>query len=182
MRGLVPELLNPHPLGLSLPALYQDDEFTQRFMSAFDDVVAPLPMTLDNFAAYLDPMLAPIDFVGWLAGWVGLELDENWSEEEQRRLVARSVGLYQWRGTRRGISELIHHYLDIDEDAIEVTDSGDVAWSVTPGSDPPGSARPSMKVQVRVDHPDRVDRGRLERLVAAAKPAHVDHEVEVVTT
>jgi phage tail-like protein len=180
MRGLIPGLVSPHPLGLSLPALYQEDEFTQRFMAALDDVLAPVPMTIDNFSAYLDPLITPVDFLPWLAGWVGLELDENWSEEQQRRLVAEAAVLYQWRGTRRGLVELIHHYLGVEEAAIEVTDSGGAVWSVAPGTPPPGSAQPALVVRVRVADPGSIDRARLERLVATAKPAHVAHEVEVV--
>jgi phage tail-like protein len=182
VRGLIPGLANPHPLGLSLPALYQDDGFTQRFLAALDDVIAPIPMTIDNFEAYLDPFLAPEDFIAWLAGWVGLEIDENWTEETQRRLVAGISGIFPWHGTRRGVIELIHHYLGIAEDAIEVEDSGGAAWSVTPGGAPPGVSRPTLHVRVRVDHPDEVDVARLDRLVTTAKPAHVLHEVEVVPT
>lgn len=180
MRGLIPGLVNPHPLGLSLPALYQHEDFVQQWVSAFDDVLAPLLMTIDNFDAYLDPLLSPGDFLAWLAGWVGIELDENWSEEERRRLVSRAAALYKWRGTRRGIVELVHQYLDVPDDAIEVTDSGGAAWSVTPGATPPGTATPTLTVRVRVDDAATVDRARLDQLVGAAKPAHVAHEVEVV--
>jgi len=39
-RGLVRALISPHPLGETLPALYQEDDFTQRFVSAFDAALA----------------------------------------------------------------------------------------------------------------------------------------------
>jgi phage tail-like protein len=180
MRGRIPDLVNPHPLGLALPAVYHEDDLAQRLLAAFDDVLAPLPMTVDNFTAYLDPLLTPLDFLPWLAGWAGLELDENWSEEQQRRLVASAVALYRWRGTRRGIVELLHHFLAIETDTIEVTDSGGVAWSVAPGATPGGSSPPTLSVRVRVPDPASIDNARLDWLVAAAKPAHVAHEVEVV--
>jgi phage tail-like protein len=90
-----------------MPAPFQGDSFTERFLSAFDDIIAPVLTTLDTIDAYLDPWLTPPDFLPWLAGWVGAELDENWSEQQQRRLVATAVDLLQWRGTRRGTVELI---------------------------------------------------------------------------
>ena len=63
-----------------LPAMFHDDDLSQRLCGGLDDVIAPVPATLDSFWAYLDPALAPVDFVEWLAGWVGLELDQTWDE------------------------------------------------------------------------------------------------------
>ncbi|MBW3578951.1 MAG: phage tail protein [Actinobacteria bacterium] len=182
MRGTVEGLINPHPLATALPAVYQGEGFTERFLSAFDDALAPVMSTLENLDAYLDPSLCPPDFLPWLAGWVGLELDENWTLAQQRRLVATTVELLQWRGTRRGLVELIQRFLGIGEDHIEVTDSGGVTWSVAPGSAPPVSTPPTLKVRVRVASPDEVDDRRLEHLVAASTPAHVTYEVEVVAS
>ncbi len=178
MRGLVDDLPNPNPLVTALPAPFQGQPFTERFLSAFDDAVAPILLTLDTMDAYLDPALTPPDFLPWLAGWVGLELDENWSLHQQRRMVGQAVELLRWRGTRRGTSSLIEDYLGISADRIEIEDTGGVAWSPTPDADPPGSAPPSVRVRVRVGE-DEIDVRRLERLVAAAIPAHVAWEIEV---
>lgn len=182
MRGMVPGLVNPYPLAFSMPAAFQGDSFTERFLSAFDDIIAPVLTTLDTIDAYLDPSLTPPDFLPWLAGWVGAELDENWSEEQQRRLVATTVDLLQWRGTPRGTVDLIRHFLGVDVDRVEVVESGGVSWSVTPGSAPPGTSPATLTVRVHVTDPDTVDVGRLERLVAASEPAHVLSRVEVVAS
>lgn len=179
MRGTIPGLVNPDPLNLSLPALYQGESFGERFLSVFDDLLAPIQSTLENQSAYLDPYQTAPDFLPWLAGWVGLELDENWAEDQQRRLVAGAVALLQWRGTRRGMVDLICSYLGIGEDQVDVVESGGVSWSPTPNGPVPGEAVPHVKVTVRGLDPDQVDRKRLERLVADGVPAHVAHEVEV---
>ncbi|MDQ1374536.1 MAG: hypothetical protein QOJ09_1874, partial [Actinomycetota bacterium] len=84
-----------------LPALYQDDDFALRFTAGLDDVAAPALAVLDNLTAYFDPLLAPSDFLPWLAGWVGIALDENWPEARQRALVARAGELYRSRGTAK---------------------------------------------------------------------------------
>ena len=65
-RGLVRMLISPHPLADALPALFQEDGFTQRFMSAFDAALAPVFATLDNLPTYFDPWLTPPDFLEWL--------------------------------------------------------------------------------------------------------------------
>lgn len=179
MRATIAGLVNPHPLVTELPAAWQGQEFTTHFLTAFDDALAPIMTTIDTFDAYLDPALAPPDFLPWLAGWLGLELDENWSEQQQRRLVARAVDLLSWQGTHHGTRTLIRHFLGIDPDRIELADSGGVAWSVTPDGAVPGDA--PARLQVRVAARD-VDQARLRRLVRDAVPAHVAVDVEVVAT
>lgn len=177
MRGLLPGLVNPHPMTVALPGLYQDDDFAQQFVSAFDDALAPVLCALDNLEAYLDPWLAPADFVEWLAGWVGLALDETWPLERQRALVATAAQLFRWRGTARGVAGEVALYTGSEP---EVVESGGANWSPTPGGPMPGSAERRLRVRVRVPDPAAVDRTRLDRIVAAAKPADVAHEVEVV--
>ncbi len=178
MRGLLDGLESPHPLGEALPALFQEDEFTMRFTAAFDDVLAPVFCTLDNLDAYLDPGLAPADFIAWLAGWVGLDLDENWPVERQRALIAQAAELYRWRGTVKGLAAHVALYTGADP---EVIDSGGCQWSKTPGAPLPGTAEHRITVRVRVADPSSVSRRRLEAIVAAAKPAHVVHEIEVLS-
>lgn len=179
MRGLIEGLANPHPLAMELPSPYQGESFTERFLSVFDDAMAPVLSTLDNVDSYLAPALTPPDFLPWLAGWVGVELDENWSEAQQRRLVAEAVRLMSWRGTQRGMVDLVCNYLDLDPADIEVTDSGGVAWSATPNGEPSGSSPARLQVTVRAPVPEDIDVARLRRLVASAIPAHVAHQVDV---
>ncbi|MGH9129663.1 MAG: phage tail protein [Acidimicrobiales bacterium] len=176
-RALVPGLASPFPLGHMLPALYQGDDFSQRFTAALDSVLAPVHCTLDCFTAYLDPKLAPADFATWLAAWVGVALDENWPLARQRDVIIRAVELYGLRGTRRGIAELVQLYVGVEP---EVSDSGSVSTSVQPGVAMPGSERPWVKVCLRVADPASLDAKRVAAIVAAVKPAHVRHEVEVL--
>ena len=102
-RGLVRSVISPHPLADTLPALFQGDDFTRRFVSAFDAALAPIFVTLDNLTAYLDPWLAPDDFLEWLGGWFGLILDEGWSIERRRAVLANAFEFYPAvRHRRRG--------------------------------------------------------------------------------
>lgn len=175
MRGMIDELDSAYPLGFTLPAMFQEDEFAQRFMSGLDPVLAPVFTTLDCFDAYLDAGLAPPDFLAWLATWVGVELDENWPLERQRELVHRAVELFGQRGTVSGLREILRIYAGTDP---EIIDSGGVSWSPVPGGDLPGSPQPSLTVRVRAEAKDAK---RVAALVAAGTPAHVTREVEVVS-
>jgi phage tail-like protein len=176
MRGLVPGLASPYPLGDTLPAVFRGDSFTQRWCGALDEVLAPVITTLDSLPAYLDPATAPEDLLPWLAGWMGIVLDGHQSAERQRELVQIGVELLQWRGTARGVRAAVRALFEIEPELLE---SGGTAQSTRPGSELPGVDRPELLVRLRVPNPEEFDVRRLDALVEMAKPAHVPHRVEV---
>ncbi|MFY1691450.1 phage tail protein [Plantactinospora sp. WMMB782] len=177
MRGAVPGLGTPHPFGGRLPAIYGSDELAARLLAGFDEVLAPVHSTLDNFAAYLDPRLAPADFVDWLAGWVAAETAPGWTVRQRREAVASAVALHRIRGTARGLAEQVRTVFGVRP---EVTENGGTAWSSTPGGPLPGTAAPALTVTVRAPDPDLVPLARLRALVEANRPAHVPCTVRVV--
>lgn len=178
MRGLVPGLASPHPLGETLPSLYREDGFATRLVSAMDDALAPIFSSLDCLDAYLDPRLAPDDFLDWLGSWVGVALDHTWPVERRRLLVAAAIELYRLRGTASGLASQVAIYTG---GQVEVEESGATGWSTVPNAVLPGDPTPRLVVRVTVRDPDAIAAARLDALVAAAKPAHMPHQVVVLT-
>jgi phage tail-like protein len=176
MRGTVDGLPVPYPLGSFLPSVYQDDPFTMSWTQALDEVLAPLTLALDCISAYIDPMLAPADFLEWLAGWFGTVLDENWPQERRRAVVAASAGLYQSRGTAAGLRA---HLELVTGAAVEITESGGVAWSPVPGGQLPGDPAPMLTVRITVTDAAQVNVRGVDALIRAAKPAHLPYRLEV---
>jgi phage tail-like protein len=178
-RTSMTSLASPHPLGAYLPALYVEDDFAQRWMSGLDAVLAPIFSVIDNFDSYLDPRLAPADFLDWLATWMGLVADETWPVERRRAFVSSAGELYRMRGTVRGLAA---HVQIFSGGEVEIVEGGGSAWSATTGATLPGSGGVDMLVRVRSADPSTVDAARIDALVAAAKPAHLTHRVEVAST
>ena len=158
---------SPYPIGQALPALYADDGYVQRMTSALDEVLAPVFVTLDCLPAYLDPALAPEDFLRWLAGWVGVEPDERWSTRQLRAIVAVAVRLHRRRGTLSGLAYLLRTLADPE---VEVLDTGGCTWSATPNGPLPGSAGAQLMIRVTKGE---VDLEWLRLLAAMSVPAHV---------
>jgi len=183
MRGTVAGLASPYPLITLLPAVYQEeDPFVARFTAGLDDVLAPVIATLDSLEAYVDPLLAPEDFLAWLAGWVGVTVNANAPVGQHRATVARAAELHRLRGTVSGLRTALELLTGGD---VEVTDSGGAVHSDRPGTPAPGDPQPWVRVSVRVPaelgwSPDAL-RAAVEAAVVAAKPAHVQHVVEVST-
>ena len=178
MRGTVSGLETAAPLGPMLPAIYQEDEFAMRFVAGFDDVLAPVLTTLDCLVDYFDPALTATDFLEWLAGWVGIEVDEAWQTERRRAAVATAVEMYRMRGT---ISGLRANLEVLSGGRVEITDSGGVAWSTSPMGPLPGQESPRLAVRVTLPEVTERTTKAIDAIVTAAKPAHVVHRVEVVT-
>jgi phage tail-like protein len=177
MRAGIPGIASPHPIGLALPALYLEDDFVQRFTAALDEVIAPVLLTLDCLEAYLDPALAPDDFLDWLAGWIAAPVDEAWPVALRREVIGQAVELHRWRGTPQGVTAEIRL---LTGGEVELTDSGGVSWSATPTGAPPADEPAQVRVRVRVADRSGVDQRRLREMVAHAVPAHVRTTVEVV--
>ena len=174
MRGTPTGLGTAYPLGALLPAVFQEDELLMRFTAAIDELLAPAISSLDCLSAYVDPALAPPDYLGWLAGWVGIELDETWQVEQQREAVGQAVGLHRHRGTVAGLREQLEL---ASGGEVEVVDSGGVSWSLEPVDEPSGAVVAEVTVVVRGS---QLSQSAIEQLVDAAKPAYVVHRVQVV--
>ncbi|MFE9169100.1 phage tail protein [Streptomyces kebangsaanensis] len=176
-RAAVPGLPSRYPIGGQLPALYADDDFAQRFTAGLDTVLAPVFTTLDNLPAYLDPRVAPTDFLTWLASWVGSDDDPRWPVELRREAVVRAVELHRWRGTGRGLVEALRLALGVHA---EVSGDGGAAWSNTAGADLPPEPPSGPLVRVWPDRGTRVDPDRVHEIVRAMCPVHTVCRVEVL--
>lgn len=175
MRGMVDGLATPHPLADTLPALLREDPFARELCSSFDDLLAPVLLTMDTFVDYLDPATTPDDMISWLAQWLGLTVDTGVEHAVQRHELAAAGSLNATRGTRRSIELALQSAFGL---GVEVSESGGTRWSPSPGGDLPGDPEPRVDVVVRAD-PDSVDHDRLDALVRSVTPAHVARTVSV---
>ncbi|OLR93083.1 phage tail protein [Actinokineospora bangkokensis] len=176
MRGTA-ALPSPHPLADLLPTPLQEDPFVVRLTQGLDDVLGPAIAVLDCLPAYLDPALTPADFLGWLAGWVGVDPDENWTERHLRSLVAHAVDLHRHQGTTWGVQ----WYLDLVAPCrTRVVDPTRCTWSVDPTTTGPDVGDGVLVVRVPAAEGSEENTRAVDRLVRALKPAHVPHRVEVV--
>jgi phage tail-like protein len=142
-----------------LPGVFRDDPegVGLGYLEALETVLDPIFAVLDSLPAYVDPWLAPSALVELLAAWLGEALDQSWSLERRRRLVAEALPLARRRGTRAGL-----------EAALELA-FPDLTMRV---EDAPG------EVVVHSDAPlDETARQAVERLVDRLKPVHVRAEV-----
>lgn len=97
-----------------LPAIYQEDpvssEFLERFLSIFETVLYDLETDIGNVSDYFDPDIVKPGFLAWLASWLNLAVEEDWTDDKKRYFIKRAPVLYKQKGTRAGIEELVRLY------------------------------------------------------------------------
>lgn len=171
MRGTVPGLINRTPYRTRMPSVYQDDDLLGRMLAAVDEVIAPVIVTVDGLHHYVDPWLAPADFVDMLAAWMGLDLDDHVPLDGRRAAVSGAMRLHRMRGTMRGIAEGIQLLVG-SAVTVSVTDNGGASASTEPGGPLPGSAQAELRVTLT----GKADDALLARVTEVARvlaPAHV---------
>jgi phage tail-like protein len=100
-----------------LPAVFREDEFTGKFLLAFEavltgaDDVEGLEQIIGRIAGYLDPGTTDENFLPWLAGWVALSLRADWDTDTKRGFIQEVVPLYRQRGTLAGLQRMLEIYL-----------------------------------------------------------------------
>jgi phage tail-like protein len=94
-----------------LPAVYQQDpasrEFLERFLALFETVLSGFETTIEKLDEVFDPMLAPREFLDWLAQWLDLGMEEEWPDTVKRAVLANAARLFRKKGTAAGLREFI---------------------------------------------------------------------------
>jgi len=146
-----------------LPVIFHENDFLFRFLKIFETVWEPLEQRQDHLDLYFNPRTCPASWLPWFASWFGLELDPSLSEARVRMLLANTIEIYRWRGTKHGLTRVIEVCLGIRPVISE---------------DP---ERPNVfQVHVRLPSdatPDFLP--RLRALISAHKPAHTGFVIEV---
>jgi phage tail-like protein len=101
-----------------LPAIYRNPgkcgDFLPRLLALFQSFHTGIEYEIDTLAALFDPKAARPSFLPWLAGCLGLDLEQNWSVAKQREILARIFEYYGKRGTAEGLREALRLFAGID--------------------------------------------------------------------
>ncbi|MGB7424269.1 MAG: phage tail protein [Ornithinimicrobium sp.] len=176
MRGPIDNLVSPHALGETLPAMYRDRLFVQQLCAGLDETLAPVLAVLDNLPAYLDLSTTPEDMLAWMSQWLGLNITGNLPVARQRELLHVATEMHGWQGTARGIRLALEAVFGIE---VEVSDSGGSTWSSDPDTALPGEGVASVMVRIPSGTVSEEDLEAITAFVQTLKPAHVRHQVQV---
>ena len=155
MRGLISDT-GPGPVGLAyrvsgpVPALLQEDPLFLDLCAAFDELLQPIVAVLDCFPAYLDPWLAPEDFLTWLGALAGLDAGGSVAPPRTRAHIAGAVHAHGRRGTAAGLRHAAASAAGVPVQRVAVAECGGVVWAATSGGAAPPPFDPLITVTVAV--------------------------------
>ena len=157
-----------------LPEIFREETILRDFLGYYEDLLGALDARIGQLHLELDPATAPVEFLDWLSGWVGLELDRTLSPGGQRNLLKAALVKAGERGTESGLVASVAAALCIDPQDVKVRPR--------PGDTQEGD--PNM-FQVEIDISSRPSNGEMNKqnaiqklqqqvflIIDTVKPAH----------
>lgn len=99
-----------------LPQLYSRHDamrsFLQRFLAPLAGLETDLSAQSETRHALLKPCSTPATVLPWLAHWLGLVLDERWSEAARRSFIKEAAWLFRLRGTVWALRRMVEIVTD----------------------------------------------------------------------
>lgn len=155
-----------------LPMGMLDDELFVRFVSIFQDVATSLVEGADNIPNIVDPTVAPVPALSWLASWLGVNwIEPSLADDVQRRLVRECGRALAWRGTREGLEILLRA---VTGGEVTVEENGSIRHGLEPGTH-----APDPSVRVAVQSTGWMSADDFVELVTDEVPANVHCEIVV---
>jgi phage tail-like protein len=101
-----------------LPAAYREDaeseEFLERFLGIFGSEIMKNEELIGQIPRYFDPMELTADeddFLRWLAGWLSLDLFDQYSSKNRDYLL-KAAEFYRKKGTEAGLVSMLEFFTD----------------------------------------------------------------------
>jgi phage tail-like protein len=190
-----------------LPAIYRDDPFVGRFLSAFEQVLIgesafeaadegkatkaykSLEATIASIAILFDPMQTPEDFLPWLADWTAFTMRADLDLDQQRWFISKIIQLYKRRGTKQNLQELLTIFTKGRPKVIEAGgEEFQVGVSSTIGEDTWLGGSPAHYFQVTISLSEaKTDIQGIQRkqkitrdLIELEKPAHTFYDLYMI--
>lgn len=101
-----------------LPAIYRNPggcgDFLPRLLALFQSFYSGIEYEIGALAALFDPAAVRPSFLPWLAGCLGLDLEQVWGVDKRREILSRIFAYYGRRGTAEGLREALQLFAGVD--------------------------------------------------------------------
>jgi phage tail-like protein len=94
-----------------LPDVYAEDrasaDLLERWLANVEGVLTTVEGRVADAQRLLDTTTVEVEYLPWLAGWLGGVVDPGWDEPRVRLFLRHAVELFARRGTSRGLLEAV---------------------------------------------------------------------------
>jgi phage tail-like protein len=132
-----------------LPAIYRRSEGQPSFVRSLVGVLEVTTQELDarigSMGSLVNPSTAPLEWLDFVARWLGLPWDNALSPEQKRSIVLHASELTQQRGTRAGLETLLDCLVPGTPRRFRIADTtADFGFTMVGDAACPGSQLPAM--------------------------------------
>jgi phage tail-like protein len=133
-----------------LPAIYQRDEarpdsFLRNFVGVVEATTQDIDARVGSLGSKINPATAPVEWLDFVARWLGVPWDDGLSDTQKRTIVTRAPDLLKTRGTRAGIELFLACLLPQVPRRFRVTDAtADFGFAILGGGGSAGSELPAL--------------------------------------
>ncbi|MCC6899563.1 MAG: PASTA domain-containing protein [Polyangiaceae bacterium] len=174
----------------NLPQVYQQTEiegggtFLRGFLNIVQTLYDSVGLRLRNIHELFDPRSTDPEFLPWLASWLAIGLNPDWSTLQRRKMLMAATSLFPYRGTATAIREFVRIYVgakvEIEENSWPFQGFR-IGVHSTVGDDT--VILPPMNLAhcfvVRLDKPASVvpddEIVKIHQIIAQQKPAHTSY-------
>jgi phage tail-like protein len=173
-----------------LPAPFREDSesaaFLDRFLSYFDTVFAEIADRHGSVRVLFHPDAVPAGpFLAWLASWFDITFLPEWPEATRRAIVAKAIAMYRRRGTVAGLRQMLQWHTGLGEPVPAIIEHFRIKASISIAGSPLAPTAPAHAFTIVLPAFAALDdtaRDRLDRVIAAAIPAHTGYQLRLVTS
>jgi len=133
-----------------LPAIYQRDEakpgsFLRSLVGVVEATTQDIDARVGSMGSKINPSTAPVEWLNFVARWLGVPWDDGLSEAQKRAVVTHASDLLKARGTRAGVEQLLACLLPEKPRRFRVTDAtADFGFAILGGPSAAGAALPAI--------------------------------------
>jgi len=171
-----------------LPAIYQRHEpsrdFLSRFLSLFQTLLDETERNIAGATRTFDAGGVSGPSLRWLLGWLGIRAEDQWTEEQLRKLLRKAPEIYRLRGTRYALEQLIEIYtgekpIILEYEQVKPLKENPELSEVT---DQLYASEPhAFNVLVKAEHADtEVKRATLRQIIEAFKPVFASYKLIIL--
>ena len=114
---------NHNSLSHYLPEIYRTQtdgsDSLERFLALFESFYSDVEHQIDELGGWLDPDGVPEEWLVWLADWLAVELEDEWTPARKREAIRTAFQRYGLRGTVQGLCEALHVQTGVEARIIE---------------------------------------------------------------